>query len=159
MVVAIISSIAAIAVPGLMRARASGNEASAIGSIRTISSAEAAFAATCGGDGYAIDLADLGLAPAAGGGAFIPADLTAASPGGAPKSSYEFTITGGTGGVVLAAADTCNGATNDAETQFFAIANPIAGATGTRFFGTDQNGQIRQDRAPLADMTADQPIQ
>ena len=35
-VVAVIGIIAAIAVPGLLRARMSGNEASAIGSIRTI---------------------------------------------------------------------------------------------------------------------------
>ena len=40
-VVAIIGIIAAIAVPGLMRARISGNEASAIGSLRSINSAEA----------------------------------------------------------------------------------------------------------------------
>ena len=39
-VVAIIGIIAAIAVPGLLRARMSGNEASAIGSVRTIASAE-----------------------------------------------------------------------------------------------------------------------
>ena len=38
-VVAIIGIIAAIAVPGLLRARMSGNEASGIGSMRTISSA------------------------------------------------------------------------------------------------------------------------
>ena len=37
-VVAIIGIIAAIAIPGLLRARMSGNEASAIGSVRTISS-------------------------------------------------------------------------------------------------------------------------
>ena len=37
-VVAIIGIIAAIAVPGLLRARLSGNEASAIGSIRAINS-------------------------------------------------------------------------------------------------------------------------
>jgi prepilin-type N-terminal cleavage/methylation domain-containing protein len=41
-VVAIIGIIAAIAIPGLLRARQSGNEASAIGSLRAISSAEAA---------------------------------------------------------------------------------------------------------------------
>ena len=42
-VVAIIGIIAAIAVPGLLRARMSGNEASAIGSLRAITSGEAAF--------------------------------------------------------------------------------------------------------------------
>ena len=40
-VVAIIGIIAAIAIPGLLRARMSGNEASAIGSMRAISSGEA----------------------------------------------------------------------------------------------------------------------
>ena len=38
-VIAIIGIIAAIAVPGLLRARMSGNEASAIGSLRAINSA------------------------------------------------------------------------------------------------------------------------
>ncbi len=42
-VVAIIGIIAAIAVPGLLRARMSGNEASAIGSMRAVNSAEAAY--------------------------------------------------------------------------------------------------------------------
>ena len=40
-VVAIIGIIAAIAVPGLLRARMSGNEASAIGSLRAINSGQA----------------------------------------------------------------------------------------------------------------------
>jgi type IV pilus assembly protein PilA len=47
-VVAIIGIIAAIAVPGLLRARMSGNEASAIGSLRAINSAQVNFAANCG---------------------------------------------------------------------------------------------------------------
>ena len=42
-VVAIIGIIAAIAVPGLLRARMSGNEASAIGSLRAINSGEASL--------------------------------------------------------------------------------------------------------------------
>ena len=39
-VVAIIGIIAAIAIPGLLRARMAGNEASAIGSLRAINSAQ-----------------------------------------------------------------------------------------------------------------------
>ena len=57
-VVAIIGIIAAIAIPGLLRARQSGNEASAIGSMRAISSAEATYAASCGGGGFAQSMAD-----------------------------------------------------------------------------------------------------
>ena len=52
-VVAIIGIIAAIAVPGLLRARMSGNEASAIGSLRAINSAESTFSSSCGANGYA----------------------------------------------------------------------------------------------------------
>ena len=89
-VVAIIGIIAAIAVPGLLRARQSGNEASAIGSVRAVNSAEAAFAASCGGGGYADSLVNLAT-PAAGGTPFISPDLGAADP--ALKSGYNLTLT------------------------------------------------------------------
>src|SRR4030088_1995365 len=75
-VVAIIGIIAAIAVPGLIRARMAGNEASAIGSLRAISSGNATYAGTCAGGGYAINLLTLATAPA-GGTAFISPDLAA----------------------------------------------------------------------------------
>src|SRR5919107_5682247 len=58
-VVAIIGIIAAIAVPGLLRARMSGNESSAIGSLRAINSAEASYMAAAGNGGYSIALAGL----------------------------------------------------------------------------------------------------
>src|SRR3954449_8191371 len=58
-VVAIIGIIAAIAVPGLLRARMSGNESSAIGSLRAINSAEVAYSSAAASGGYAIDLATL----------------------------------------------------------------------------------------------------
>src|SRR5437868_11579189 len=102
-VVAIIGIIAAIAVPGLLRARQSGNEASAIGSTRAINSAQATFAASCGGGGYAASLAAL-VAPPPMGVAFISPDLATANvaPG---KSGY--LINNVNGGVqVLAAANT-----------------------------------------------------
>src|SRR5215204_1927762 len=57
-VVAIIGIIAAIAVPGLLRARMSGNESSAIGSLRAINSAEASYASSAAPGGYTITLAD-----------------------------------------------------------------------------------------------------
>src|SRR5687767_11956668 len=151
-VVAIIGIIAAIAVPGLLRARMSGNEASAIGSIRTISSAQATYASACGGGGYAGSLADLGASPDAGGPAFIPADLVAADAAGTtPKSGYEFDVDA-TGAAVLSAADVCNAddSTLGSTAGFNADAAPVTvGSTGTRFFFTDQSGQIRQDGAAL----------
>src|SRR6185369_3316050 len=74
-VVAIIGIIAAIAVPGLLRARMSGNEASAIGSLRAINSGQASYSSSCANGGYAGTLVDLALAPASGGGGFISPDL------------------------------------------------------------------------------------
>src|SRR5947199_2373735 len=55
---AIIGIIAAIAVPGLLRARMSGNEASAIGSLRAINTAQQNFSQLC--NGYSINLTTLG---------------------------------------------------------------------------------------------------
>jgi len=160
-VVAIIGIIAAIAVPGLLRARMSGNEASAIGSIRTMASAEATYASACGGGGYAVTVADLGKAPTAGGPAFIPADLTAAVNATHLKSGYFFTVANGPAGTtVLAKADTCNGASADSSTQFFATTAPgTAGTTGTRYFATDHSGMIRQHTAALATIGAGIPLQ
>src|ERR1700704_5459605 len=57
-VVAIIGIIAAIAVPGLLRARMSGNEASAIGSMRAINTAQQNYSQLC--NGFAITLTELG---------------------------------------------------------------------------------------------------
>ena len=90
-VVAIIGIIAAIAVPGLLRARQSGNEASAIGSVRAINSGETAFASSCGGGGYAQSNADLYKAPT-GGAPFISPDLEKADVVGTAKSGYTVNV-------------------------------------------------------------------
>ena len=159
-VVAIIGIIAAIAIPGLLRARMSGNEASAIGSTRTISSAEATYASSCGGGGYDVDPAATGLStsPVVGSPAFIPADLTAAFTG-TPKSGYTFVLADGPAAAVVLAASICPDALATS-TQFFVTADPSSpGSTGTRYFGTDESGSIRQDVATLADMTAGVPLQ
>src|SRR4030088_202272 len=92
-VVAIIGIIAAIAVPGLLRARMAGNEASGIGSLRAINSGQAAYSSSCAAGGYATTLADLFLAPAGGTG-FISPDLAV---NGVTKSGYVITLTAGAG--------------------------------------------------------------
>ena len=58
-VVAIILIIAAIAIPNLLRAKIAANQSSAVGSLRTLSSAQAAFQSTYN-DGYATSLLGLG---------------------------------------------------------------------------------------------------
>lgn len=159
-VVAIIGIIAAIAIPGLLRARMSGNEASAIGSIRTISSAQATYASSCGGGGYDVTPGADGLvnAPIAGSQAFLPADLAAAL-GGTPKSGYNFVNGPAPGGLAVLAADICSQGV-PTWTGFFATAAPQnVNSTGTRYFATDHSGQIRQDTAPIATIGAGAPLQ
>jgi prepilin-type N-terminal cleavage/methylation domain-containing protein len=60
MVVAIILMIAAIAIPNLMRSRMAANESSAVGSVRTINTAEVSYAEQFPDTGYALTLDSLG---------------------------------------------------------------------------------------------------
>ena len=140
-VVAIIGIIAAIAVPGLLRARMSGNEASAIGSMRAINSAESTYSSSCGSNGYAVSLNDLSKAPAGSTAGFISPDLAT---NGVTKSGYLVTLAADTGAaVVTLKANTCNAAAADAVSSYFAEAHPVTvGSTGQRSFGTDTRGTI-----------------
>ncbi len=123
-----------------------------IGSIRTIASAEATYASSCGGGGYSTTMAALGKAPTAGGPAFIPGDLAGATAAATAKSGYFFAVADGPSGVaVMAAGNTCNNAATGSSTQFFATGEPATpGTTGTRYFATDMSGQIRQGTAAAA---------
>ncbi len=143
-VVAIIGIIAAIAVPGLLRARMSGNEASAIGSLRAINSGQSTYSSSCGGGGYAVDLVDLFTAPVGSTAGFISPDLNA---NGVTKSGYLVNVGQGTvTTAIMTAGSTCNG--GDAEASYFAEAHPVnLGSTGQRAFGTDQRSTLFQSTA------------
>lgn len=140
-VVAIIGIIAAIAVPGLLRARMSGNEASAIGSLRAINSAESTYSSSCGGNGYAQSLDDLALPPTGSSAGFISPDL---STNGVAKSGFIVNLVADTSAaIVTVASKTCNGSTQDAMSAYFAEAHPVTvGSTGQRSFATDTRGTI-----------------
>jgi prepilin-type N-terminal cleavage/methylation domain-containing protein len=58
-VVAIILIIAAIAIPNLLRSKIAANEASAVGSIRTINTAEVTYQSSWG-SGFSVGLTQLG---------------------------------------------------------------------------------------------------
>jgi prepilin-type N-terminal cleavage/methylation domain-containing protein len=142
-VVAIIGIIAAIAVPGLLRARMSGNEASAIGSLRAINSGEASYSASCAAGGYAVSLEDLVLAPTGGQG-FVSPDLNVND---VVKSGYKVKLEADKASGVTkigVKADTCTpGVTNDPMSSFYAYAKPVTlNGTGTRAFATDTRGTI-----------------
>jgi prepilin-type N-terminal cleavage/methylation domain-containing protein len=148
-VVAIIGIIAAIAVPGLLRARMSGNEASAIGSVRAINSAQVTFAASCGGGGYAQTNTQLATPPAGSTTAFISPDLEKADQAATPKSGYTVTV-GKAGVTVQAQGTTCNNIA-DSLTGYMVNADPLTfGTTGTRHFYSEQTGTIYQDTSNTA---------
>ncbi|MBI1874526.1 MAG: prepilin-type N-terminal cleavage/methylation domain-containing protein [Acidobacteria bacterium] len=142
-VVAIIGIIAAIAVPGLLRARQSGNEASAIGSMRAINSAQSSFASSCGNGFYSPTLTNLGTGPGGtvGVNAFISPDLGSAN--SVTKSGYTVTMASSTG-VAAGAPASCNGLAAGAVVQGYnATGAPTAGG-GARSFGTNTTGTIYQ---------------
>jgi len=151
-VVAMIAVLATIAFPILLRARISAHEGSAIGSLRAIHSAEAAYAASCGAGGYAQSLEDLALKPPLADVAFIepPFDTN-----GAIQNGYETWLMAASGaGTVLSAADTCNGSADDAVTGFVAERHPVTvGETGVRSFaiGTEGTMYQRNDGAAIDD--------
>ncbi len=154
-VVAIIGIIAAIAVPGLLRARMSGNEASAIGSLRAISSSQQAYSSSCGQGFYAKGLSTLADPPTAGAVAFISPDLgTAAAGASLEKSGYEVLMDEATDGVDNTSAG-CNplGIVGALSSSYYTTANPIsAGSTGTRYFWSSTLGTIYVDStAPIGD--------
>jgi prepilin-type N-terminal cleavage/methylation domain-containing protein len=138
-VVAIIGIIAAIAVPGLMRARMSGNEASAIGSLRAINSSQSTFASSCGQGNYAGTLVGLASAPNGSGEGFISRDL-AADP--ATKSGYTISLTAGS--AAPTGVTSCSSATL-VQTYIAYGAPTVPNSTGTRYFGTNQGGTIYQN--------------
>jgi type IV pilus assembly protein PilA len=141
-VVAIIGIIAAIAVPGLLRARISGNEASAIGSVRAIVSAEADYWGL--NRGYATDLAALATICPPMTVPFISPDLAT---NGAVKSGYEFNLASGATGVA-GPADICGTGT---ETEFYVTAVPqTVGTTGNRAFASNIGSALWQDTSGAA---------
>ena len=141
-VVAIIGIIAAIAVPGLLSARRSGNEASAIGSLRAVHSSNVNFSSTCGRGKYATTLEDLATAPLSGGAVYISPDLNTT---GVEKSGYFVELIEGTG--VAGTQDACNGVGAAALSSAFVVtARPTTpGGTGTRYFWIGTGGTIFAD--------------
>ncbi|MGH9387606.1 MAG: type IV pilin protein [Vicinamibacterales bacterium] len=142
-VVAIIGIVASIAVPGLLRAKMSGNEASAIGSMRAINSSQHAFSSSCANGFYASSLADL-TAPSGGTG-FISPELMVATPA---KSGYDFTMGPGSDGLA-GFLDACNGVPGpQLISSYVATGNPQSfGTSGGRYFYTNTLATIFVDPA------------
>lgn len=135
LVVAIISIIAAIAVPNLLASKRAANEGSAIASIRTIGSAEATYQATTGGGSYG-SLSQLNTA------ALVDSSLSSSTIL-APKSGYAFT----------AAADATTPKGQYLATASTSVPSGVT-ASGSRNFASDATGVITYDVSSTTAMTA-----
>ena len=152
-VVAIILIIAAIAIPNLLRARMAANESSAVGSLRTINTANGNFL-TQYNHSFAPSLVTLGgatiAAPVCTQSNLIDPTLGGSDP--STKSGYKFTYTPGAvdpGDKVCASV-----------LGYSVSAVPASYAnSGVRSFFTDQTGVIRgADHGGAAGSVADPPL-
>jgi type IV pilus assembly protein PilA len=139
-VVAIIGIIAAIAIPSLLRARVSANESATIGDIRTVISAQAAYASTNGGlyegdfDCLVSPFTCIPSYPTTS-----PTFLDSQIAGLTAKSGYNRTS------VALAAPTALNTASQSGTStaSYSYLASPLAqGQTGVRGFGGDSSGVL-----------------
>lgn len=137
-VVAIILIIAAIAIPNLLRSKMAANEASAVGSLRTLSTACIIYSTTYGG--YPANLSNLGPATTA---TSTTADLIDSVLATGTKSGYTFHYTSGS-------------TDNNGNVLSYSItASPLTtGTTGQRAFYTDQSGVIRANASGSATNTS-----
>jgi type IV pilus assembly protein PilA len=145
-VVAIILIIAAIAIPNLLRSRIAANQASAVGSLRTINTAEITYASTYN-TGYSATLLNLqppatGATPTTTSAGLIDSVLAAGV-----KSGYTFTYSATLG----------TGSTTRYDTYTIHADPTAVGTTGTNYYFTDESGVIRQDSTTTA-TAASSPI-
>ncbi|MBZ5628334.1 MAG: prepilin-type N-terminal cleavage/methylation domain-containing protein [Acidobacteriia bacterium] len=141
-VVAIILIIAAIAIPNLLRSRIAANEASAVGSIRTINTSEITYASTYPDVGFA-GLTALGGAGGTSAGAGLLDSVLGCAAGTCTKSGYSFNVaTTGTAPI----------------SAYTVVGNPSNAQTGQRHFFSDQSGVIRYNSSAAATVT-DSPLQ
>ena len=143
-VVAIILIIAAIAIPNLLRSRIAANQASAVGSLRTLNTANITYASTYN-TGYASAMSYLSPPAGTATPTSTAAGLVDSVLGSGSKSGYTFSYTPSTSAL--------------GRTDIYGFnADPITvGTTGTNHYYTDQSGVIRQNSVNTAG-ASDSPI-
>jgi prepilin-type N-terminal cleavage/methylation domain-containing protein len=141
-VVAIILIVTAIAVPNFLRSRVAANQASAIESMRVISTAEVAFSTTYG-SGYSTSLMALGPPAPGQSVTSTAAGLVDETLAAGNKSGYTFVYSPSS---YTAATNTWNGYTLNANPTTF-------GQTGGVYYYSDQSFVIRANSTTLATST------
>jgi type II secretory pathway pseudopilin PulG len=136
-VIVILGILLVIAVASLQRARMSANEGAAIGALKSINTAQVAYASSCGSGNFAPDLIVLGHKPPGYRQSFIEDDLAVAAT--VQRSGYRLNIRAGAGGSI--GRNDCNGMVTT--TNYYASAVPVVlDRTGTRSFATTQRAGI-----------------
>jgi hypothetical protein len=140
---------------GLTEARIQANEASAIGSLRGIVSAQIAYSTSCGAGAYAPSLEWLGKPdPATPGQPYLGADL--AKPAPFEKSGYVFRIRS------AASPDTtasCNGVpAGQGVLHWAVVAAPISEDTGSRHFAVTSEGYVYESPSPIELSSDSKPL-
>jgi len=145
-VVALIGLLMTMAIPGLMRARGAAQVSSALGTIRTVNSAQLSYAITCGLGFYSPDFPTLAVKPPAATEAFLGPDL--ASGLTFVKSGYNFSMAGT---AVAGAPATCNGlAAGSAATGYAVVGDPLDPPPNPRYFGSNADGTVYEANVSLA---------
>jgi type IV pilus assembly protein PilA len=134
-VVAIILIIAAIAIPDLLKSRQAANQASAVGSLRTLNTSEVTYASTYT-TGFSQDLTQLdGTSPNTATNAGLIDSVLA----GGVKSGYTFVYTS------LPVSGRID--------AYVITASPTQGTGNGNFYFTDMSGVIRQNNSTTATST------
>ncbi|HKV25780.1 MAG TPA: hypothetical protein VJN93_14395 [Candidatus Acidoferrum sp.] len=129
--------VAAVAIPNLLRARTAANESAAVGSVRSVITAQKAYANNYAYRGYAMDLASLGIDPSKPNSPspehanFLDATLAnsdCAGRGWCLKSGYKFNVRS------VCLQGNC--------TDYVVTATPAGAETGTRTFCATSSGII-----------------
>lgn len=140
----ILGILSSIALPRMLMARQAAGAASAIGSMRAISSAQLTFALTCGGGFYAPNLTTLGTPPPSSDTPYISPTLGRDDI--IVQSGYTIQMEAT---AFAPAPPSCNGlAAGEAGQGFKAGADPLE-AVNKRYFGVNSNGQIWEDAASM----------
>jgi len=139
-VVAIILIIAAIAIPNLLRSKMAANQASAVGSLRTLNTACIAYSTNY--NQFPAALSNLGPMASGGTASSTSADLIDSVLSAGTKSGYTFVFTAGS-----------------LNQSYSITATPITAAmTGQNMYYTDQSGVIRVNTSGSGANSASTPI-
>jgi prepilin-type N-terminal cleavage/methylation domain-containing protein len=148
LVVTIVGIVAAIALPGLNRARGAAVEVATIGSLRTIYSAQLSYSVSCAGGHFAPSMPWLARLPKPGAAPFIgpefPTDIT-------NRRGYRIRFS--PGALVARTLMTCNGLGPGRTVDDYFVGADLLQATGSavsRYFGVNPSGVIYQSTKRVA---------